>query len=221
MELDEVMAQLEALGSEQTRKTWRRHGVAEPMFGVLFGDLTKLQKRIKTNHTLAGQLWQSGNHDARLLACMVADAKTMSTDELTAWAASLKDSSSGESLAGLASKTPMAASLCQQWLAAEKTRRMGWTMVAHQAKQGKLPDDAVVLDYIAQIEATIHQSENWARRGMMYTLIAIGGYNASLRHATEAAVARIGPVAFDPGPTACEFPDPLPYIAKIWARKKT
>jgi len=54
----------------------------------------------------------------------------------------------------------------------------------------------------------------------MYVLIGIGGRNATLRKAAEEAIRRIGPVAFDPGKTACGFPDPLPYIAKIWARKK-
>jgi 3-methyladenine DNA glycosylase AlkD len=74
MYLKDVMQDLEALGSEQTRKTWRRHGAAEPMFGVKFGDLAKLQKRIKVNHALAAELWKTENHDARLLAGMVADA---------------------------------------------------------------------------------------------------------------------------------------------------
>ena len=74
MNLTETMQQLENFGSEQTRKTWRRHGAAEPMFGVKFGDLAKLQKGIKVNHALAAELWRTGNHDARLLACMVADA---------------------------------------------------------------------------------------------------------------------------------------------------
>ena len=55
---------------------------------------------------------------------------------------------------------------------------------------------------------------------MMYVLIGFGGVSAKTRKAAEEAIRRIGPVAFDPGNTACEFPDALPYIAKIWARKK-
>jgi hypothetical protein len=81
-------------------------------------------------------------------------------------------------------------------------------------------DDATALGYLERIEAGIHKAENWTRRTMMYALIGIGGRNAKLRKAAEAAARRIGPVPFDPGNTACEFPDPLPYIAKVWARKK-
>ncbi len=220
MNLNDTMQQLEALGSEQTRKTWCRHGAAEPMFGVKFGDLAKLQKRIKMDHALACELWRTGNHDARLLACMVADASCITEKELKAWASEVKDSSTAEALAAFASRTPMAAKLREAWLADPKLQRAGWSLVGHCAKDGTSLDEASSLDYLKRIEAGIHRAENWTRRTMMYVLIGIGGRNKTLRKAAEEAVRRIGPVAFDPGRTACEFPDPLPYIAKMWARKK-
>ena len=220
MKLTEAMEQLEAFGSEQTRKTWCRHGAAEPMFGVKFGDLTKLQKQIKVDHALAAELWRTGNHDARLLACMVADAAAVTEKELKAWASEVKDSSTAEALAAFASRTPMAAKIREVWLADSKMRRAGWSMVGHCAKEGISLDEAAALGYIKRIEADIHGAENWTRRTMMYVLIGIGGRSAALRKAAEAAIKRIGPVTFDPGNTACEFPDAIPYIAKMWARKK-
>ena len=42
----EAMAALEAAGTEQTRKTYLRHGAREPLFGVKFGDLRPLAKRV-------------------------------------------------------------------------------------------------------------------------------------------------------------------------------
>lgn len=220
MNITDAMQQLEAFGSEQTRKTWCRHGAAEPMFGVKFGDLTKLQKQIKVNHALAAELWRTGNHDARLLASMVADAGAITEKELKAWAAAVKDSSTAEALAALASRTPMAAKIREAWLADAKMRRAGWSMVGHCAKDANALDEAASQGYIERIEADIHGAENWTRRTMMYALIGISVRSATLRKAAEAAIKRIGPVAFDPGNTACEFPDPLPYIAKIWARRK-
>ena len=220
MNLTETMQQLETFGSEQTRKTWRCHGAAEPMFGVKFGDLAKLQKQIKVDHALAAELWRTGNHDARLLACIVADAAAITEKELKAWASDVKDSSTAEALAALASRTSMAAKIREVWLADPKLCRAGWSMAGHCAKEG-LIDEATSLDYIKRIEADIHKAENWTRRTMMYVLIGIGGRSATSRKAAEAAIKRIGPVAFDPGNTACEFPDPIPYIAKIWDRKKT
>jgi 3-methyladenine DNA glycosylase AlkD len=220
MNSTEAMEQLEAFGSEQTRKTWCRHGAAEPMFGVKFGDLAKLQKRIKVDHALAAKLWRTGNHDARLLGCMVADAAAITEKELKTWASEVKDSSTAEALAALASRTPMAAKIREVWLADPKMRRAGWSMVGHCAKEGVSIDEPTALGYIKRIEADIHGAENWTRRTMMYVLIGIGGRNAASRKAAEAAIKRIGPVAFDSENTACEFPDAIPYIARIWARRK-
>ena len=45
----EVLAQLEALGTEQTRKTWRRHGIGENQYGVSYGDMGKLKKKISSS----------------------------------------------------------------------------------------------------------------------------------------------------------------------------
>jgi 3-methyladenine DNA glycosylase AlkD len=225
MTVNEAMKELEALGSEQTRKTFRRHGAAEPMFGVKFGDLGKLQKRIKIDHALSKALWKTGNHDARQLACIVADASAATEQELKAWAADVKDSTTAEALANLASRTPAAAKIRKAWLADSKLQRAGWSMVSHGmagrgADDADTLDDATAMGYLESIEAGIHKAENWTRRTMMYALIGIGGRNAKLRKAAEATARRIGPVPFDPGNTACEFPDPLPYIAKVWARKK-
>ena len=76
---DEVMAALEAVGTEQTRKTYRRHGATDPIFGVKFGDLRPLAKRAGRHQDLATALWAIGNADARLLACMVAQGSIRRT----------------------------------------------------------------------------------------------------------------------------------------------
>ncbi|MBK8727768.1 MAG: DNA alkylation repair protein [Holophagaceae bacterium] len=220
MNLTETMQALEALGSEQTRKTWRRHGAAEPLFGVKFADLGKLQKRIKVDHPLAQALWRTGNHDARLLACLVADPSKATEAELRAWAGEVKDAGTAEALAAFAARTPVAAQVRETWLADPARQRVGWSLVAHGAKPDGSLDEATALGHLARIEAEIHQAENWTRRTMMYALLGIGGRSAALRKAAEAAVGRIGPVAFDPGKTACAFPDPLPYLARMWARKQ-
>ena len=85
MTKDEVMSQLEAMGTEQTKKTFTRHGAKEPFFGVKVGDLKKLQKKIKKNHALSLELWQTGNTDAMYLAGLIADETQISADHLRGW----------------------------------------------------------------------------------------------------------------------------------------
>ena len=88
MSIQETMRALEKAGAAQTRKTYARHGVAEPMFGVSFATLKVLYKRIGVDQELAEALWSTGNFDARNLAVKIADPAGISSRELDRWAAS-------------------------------------------------------------------------------------------------------------------------------------
>ena len=45
--VQQMLAALESLGSEQIRKTYRRHGAPDSMFGVKVGDLKQVARTIK------------------------------------------------------------------------------------------------------------------------------------------------------------------------------
>lgn len=61
MTAQQILAELESLGSESIKKVLRNHGVKEPFFGVRVGDLKKIQKRIKKDYQLALDLYDTGN----------------------------------------------------------------------------------------------------------------------------------------------------------------
>src|SRR4029079_5269958 len=86
MSLAETMSALEKAGSAQTRKNYLRHGAQETMFGVSFAVMKTLVKRIGVDHELALALWNTKNHDARILAIKIADPARMKSAELDRWA---------------------------------------------------------------------------------------------------------------------------------------
>lgn len=47
MTLEETMTLLASKGTEQTKKTYRRHGAPEPFFGVKIGDMKPILKMVK------------------------------------------------------------------------------------------------------------------------------------------------------------------------------
>ena len=221
MTVTDVLGQLRSLGKERTAATYRRHGAEGDVLGVSYGDLGKLQKKIKVDHALAQALWASGLHEARILATQVADASRATKAEMQAWAKDATDGPLAEALAALTARTAYATALRTAWTkaSAEGIQRAGWNLIARGAQEGELPAEEA-REWIAEIEARIHKSPNWVRRSMLSALIAIGGTAAALRKAAEAAAGRIGPVEFDPGDTACELPEPIPYLARMWARRK-
>ena len=76
------MAELKSLGDEKVRAMNARNGVGENQFGVKMGDLRNVAKKIKTDHSLAMALWETGNLEARLVATLILKPKELSADEL-------------------------------------------------------------------------------------------------------------------------------------------
>jgi 3-methyladenine DNA glycosylase AlkD len=223
MQFTEVLRTLEAAGSAQTRKTYTRHGVAEPMYGVSYAVLRPLAKRIGANQKLAEQLWATGNFDCRALATLIADPATVKRSTLTAWTKSANIRCLASDFARLVARSPHAVDLASKWCASKKEGESasGWSVVAVLAME----DDAADLDELLAasldvIEATIDAAPNYTRYAMNGALIAIGGRNAALKKRALAVAKAIGKVEVDHGDTDCKTPDAAAYIAKIWKRKK-
>ncbi|HSS49188.1 MAG TPA: DNA alkylation repair protein [Thermoanaerobaculia bacterium] len=220
MNLQETLDALKSAGKEQTRKTYRRHGASEDCYGVSTPDLTKLQKKIKVDHRLAGELWACGNHEARILATMVADPKKLDGATLDAWAASLGNYIEMGYLAGLAAKSAVAREAMTRWIESpvELTASAGWTILSHLAGTGEL-SDAEAGEALARIERELHNSQNRVRHQMNGALISIGGRNPALQKKALAAGGRLGKVEVDHGDTGCKTPDAASYILKMAERR--
>ena len=130
MKHTDVMAELERAGSAQARKTFARHGVNGAMFGVSYAALGKLVKSIKVDQALAEALWLTGNHDARILATMVADPQNIARKLLDDWARVPDNSVLADALARLVSKSTHAAAAAQAWVESseEFLGQCGWTV---------------------------------------------------------------------------------------------
>jgi 3-methyladenine DNA glycosylase AlkD len=220
MSLADVMRTLEKAGSEQTRKTYMRHGATGAMFGVPFGTLSALQKRIRVDHELALKLWDTGNVDARNLAMKIADPAVIEASDLDRWARENPMRMCGLYVGSLAQESAHAATKAKEWLASsdDRLRAAGWTLIGVLANRDEQSPDDTFAKHLAQIEKSIHSVSNEVRYAMNGALIAIGGRSSGLRKAATAAAKRIGKIQVDHGDTACETPDAVVYIEKMWER---
>lgn len=82
MTVDQVLAKLKSLGNEKVRQHNTKNGAGENQFGVKLGDIRTIAKGIKTNNSIAKQLWKTSNVDAQLLAILITDVKTLPAAEL-------------------------------------------------------------------------------------------------------------------------------------------
>ena len=213
-----ILAELKKMGTAQNRKIYVRHGAHDPMFGVSYANLGKLTKRIKTDHSLAIALWDSGYHDAQVLAMKVADPAAAKAGEIDRWYRSLKSGLIANELGGFVAKTKFAESRAIKWVAAkgEWQGTAGWSLVTCLAKDSSCDDD-FFLSHLDVIESSIHDQKNKVRDAMNWALIAIGCRNAKLQKRALAVAKAIGKVKVDHGETSCTTKDAAAYIRKTKA----
>ncbi len=218
----EVWAELEKKGSEQTRKTFARHGVTIPMFGVKVADLNVIAKKIKGKQELALELYDTGNYDAMYLAGMVADGSRMSKRAIEQWAkATTCETLCGYTVPWVATESPYARELALRWIDSTKEpiAVMGWSTYAGIVTTR--PDDELALDEVQslldRVVEDVHVAPNKVRYVMNQFVISVGGYVKPLLKAAKKAAKTIGTVSVDMGDTACKVPNALAYIEKIEA----
>jgi 3-methyladenine DNA glycosylase AlkD len=222
MTVEEVMKELEHAGTAQNRKVYARHGIGEPLFGVGFAALRTLARSIKVDHELARDLWATGNHDARVLATMIADPDRFDGRTFDRWAKELGNYVVTDAFSQLVSRSALVREKMVAWSAAEGEwiARAGWRLLSYLALEHDDVGDEVLEERLGVIEREIHGRPNHTRDAMNGALIAIGLRNAKLEKKAVAAAKRIGKVEVDHGETSCETPDAAAYIAKAKAHRR-
>lgn len=223
MNAQEILTTLEKLGKPQTAAIYKRHGAGDNVFGTLTSEIAKLQKKIKVDHALALELWQTGNAEARVLALQISDPKKLTRADADGLVKEGPLRFIGCYLSELLARSPIAEETMRAWMRSreELVCEMGYGILSVRLKND--PDaisDADAEKVLATIEKEIHRSPNWARYAMNLALISIGVYKLALRDKAIEAAGRIGKVKVDHGETSCKTPDAIPYIEKAAKRQR-
>ncbi len=211
-----ILSELENLGTEQARKTYKRHGVGDKVYGVSYSDLGKFQKKLKTNHTIALDLWNSGIHDAQILALMIADPQKADSKQLDQWVQTLTNYVMTDAFSAYVAKTPAAKEKADAWIRSDKewVSSAGWNVIAHLAMDDTTLPDSYFEDLLKTVERDLPTAPNRTRHEMNNALIAIGARNPILQADAVDRAKRIGKVKVDHGLTNCKTPDAVSYIQK-------
>ena len=222
--LVEVMLELERLGTEQTRRTFVRHGAPpDQIFGVKVGDLKTILKKIRGRQELALELYDTGNSDAMYLAGLVANGALMTKKKLESWARGASWSMiSDYTIPWVASESPFAAELAQKWIDAKQSSVVSSGWMTWSAIVATRPDEELDLKalekLLERVVGEIHDSHNDVRSAKNGFVISLGGYVLPLQKKAREAAKKIGKVEVDVGDTACKIPLALEYIDRMIAR---
>ena len=215
----EILARLEKMGSASIKKVYMNHGAVEPFFGVKVGDMKTIVKEVKQNHTLALELYASGNSDAMYLAGLVSSPKEMTKSDLQAWVNNARWYMHSEyTVAWTTAESNFARELAMEWIASsnELIATAGWSAYASyiQITPNDLLDVKEISSLVEKIEKGIAKAPNRVKYVMNGFLIMVGTQIQELHAQVVATAKKIGKVEVEMSGTACAVPDAISYISK-------
>ncbi len=220
MTAQQIVSEIEPLGTEGYRRVLRNHGVTGPLFGVKVEELKKYEKAIKKDYRLALDLFDTGVYDAMYLAGLIADESRMTKDDLRGWLKKANSDVVAEfTVAWVAADGPHGWDLALEWIDSsdEKAKVVGWgTLSSLVAVRDDAELDIPALRRLLErVKTTIHAQPDRVRYKMNGFMIALGSYVAELNEEALRAGEEIGKVKVDMGNTACKVPFAPDYIRKV------
>lgn len=188
MQIEEVLKKLKSHGNPKNVEGMARFGInPEKTFGIPIPVLRKMAKEIgkdssfakasKDKHDLAQKLWNSGYHEARILAGFIDDPKLVTEKQMDAW---IQDFDSwdvcDQVCANLFDKTPFAFDKAKEWAkrSEEFEKRAGFALMAALAWHDKEAKDEKFVHFFPLIKEGSTDGRNFVKKAVNWALRQIG-----------------------------------------------
>jgi len=183
------------MGDPKAVEGMARFGIqSSNSFGVSVPKLRTLAREVGRDHLLALKLWETGLHDARLLATMVEIPEEVTVDQMDKW---VRDFDSWDVVDGscgnLFDKTPFAVSKAKEWCKRDEefVKRAGFVLMAELAVHDKEAKDKVFLDFLPLIIGGASDRRNFVKKAVNWALRQIGKRNLRLNKAAISTALKI------------------------------
>jgi len=195
MDAAEILARLRPLGSERNRQGMARFGInTARALGVGMVPLRALAREAGRDHPLALALWRTGVHEARILACMLADPARTDRALLDEWAAQCDSWDLTDQFCNkLAVKCASAWELAEAWSLREEefVRRAGFSLMAQLAVHEREAADEAFEPCLERILLMSDDGRNFVKKAVNWALRQIGKRGPGLRLRAEAVAGEL------------------------------
>lgn len=176
--LNKILARLESLYNKANVAGMARFGIkADKAYGVPHPALHAIAKEHRKDHALALDLWSTGVHEARLLACMIDDPKQVTEKQLEAWVAEFDSWDICDDCTGhLFDKTPFAYDKAIEWIKSDEefVRRAGLALMVWLPIHQKKEPDQRFLEFFPYIERIATDERNFVKKAVSWALRTLG-----------------------------------------------
>ncbi|HNV47042.1 MAG TPA: DNA alkylation repair protein [Spirochaetota bacterium] len=185
MDANTTLTRLRSLADPANRAGMARFGIdTERALGIKIPELRRLAKEIGTDHDLARALWDTGVHEARILAGLIADPSRATLPLLDRWA---RDFNSWDLCdlvcANFIDRTRVAWTLPARWARREEefVRRAAFALIAALAVHDTAAPDERFVRLFPLIKRYATDERNFVKKAVNWALRQIGKRNARLR----------------------------------------
>lgn len=180
-----VIQELKARANPKNVEGMARFGISpKNTLGVPVTELRKLAKRIPRDHSLALELWDSGIHEARILASMVDLPEKVSEAQMEQWVLEFDSWDVCDQVCmNLFGKSPAAYQKAIAWAdrREEFVKRAGFAIMAVLAWHDKAAPDQRFERFFPIIKKHASDERNYVKKAVNWALRQIGKRNIRLQ----------------------------------------
>ena len=195
MDLKEILKKLKSLGSPKNVEGMARFGInPKNTYGVAIPNLRKTAKEIGKDHDLAQKLWDSGIHEAKILAGMIDDPRLVTEKQMDAWITDFDSWDVCDQVCmNLFDKTSFAFEKAKEWSkkSEEFEKRACFALMACLAWHEKEADDEKFVPFFLIIKKGATDERNFVKKAVNWALRQIGKRNKNLNKTAIAAAKEI------------------------------
>lgn len=178
MNFEEIIARLHELSSEKYKENVVKMGIPESQcLGVSSSDLRKLARLIKKSNSLADELWNSGYHDAKLLAVLLYDYRTITYQKIDSLMHVVESWDLCDFLCkNLIVKVKGYECLIPNWIQSDKTyvKRAGFVLIGTHVIRDSNISENTIHKYLVYIVDYSKDGQEHVKKAIAYALKEIG-----------------------------------------------
>lgn len=190
-----VMKELKRHGRKRNVEGMAHFGIrAKKVYGVSKPMMDAMAKKIGKNHELGLRLWETGNHDARLLGMLISEPAKVNAAQMERW---VRDFDNWDVCDGTCCHLFVDAKPAWQkafvWSGRKREfeKRAGFALAAYLAIHDKKAADALFVKYLKVIKREAWDDRNFVRKAVNWALRNIGKRNKRLDRKAIACAERI------------------------------
>jgi 3-methyladenine DNA glycosylase AlkD len=194
MQFEEVLDKLHSLANADNVAGMARFGInSHNTLGIDIYTLRKIAKQIGSDHVLALQLWDTGIHEARILASYIEDPILVTEEQIEHWVADFDSWDVCDQVCGLFEQTPFAYRKAVEWASRseEFVKRAGFALMAGLAVHDKKAPDEKLAQFFSLIVREANDDRNFVKKAVNWALRNLGKRNRVLNEQAIATAREI------------------------------